>query len=144
MTVSAGADKAGINRCGSDPPTTQVVAHLQQRVTQLSTTVKASRQGLQNKLRSWLGGKKGGEGSAPLMGLHSGRKLPPRYTSNTIEAQTMKLADYAFLLRDFTTALTYYRAAGSEFKGDKAWRHYAFSQEMTALCLYLTDGSRMW
>ena len=148
----------------------QAVAHLQQRVMQLSTTVKASRQGLQNKLRSWLGGKKTGEGSTPLMGLHSGRKLP-RYTSNTIEAQTVKLADYAFLLRDFATALTYYRAAGSEFKGDKAWRHYAFSQvlltmalltmalltmalltmalldyafsqEMAALCLYLTDGSR--
>ena len=47
--------------------------------SQLSATVKASRQGLQNKLRSWLGGKKGGEGSAPLMGAMGSRKLP-RYT----------------------------------------------------------------
>ena len=70
-----------------------VVSHLQSRVLSLHATVKASRQGLQNKLRSWLGGKKD-TSSAPLIGLgSSGRKLP-RYTSNTIEAQIVKLADY--------------------------------------------------
>ena len=40
----------------------------------------------------------------------------------------LKLADYLFLLRDYPAALQYYRSAGSEFKGDKAWRHYAISQ----------------
>lgn len=57
------------------PYAEQVMIHLQQRIAQLNVTVKASRQGLQNKLRSWLGGKKGAEGSAPLIGLHSGRCL---------------------------------------------------------------------
>jgi len=73
--------------------------------------------------------------------VSAGRKLP-RYTSNAIEAQMMKLADYAFLLRDYGIALKSYRDAGLEFKSDKAWRHYALSQEMAALCIYLTDGSR--
>ena len=53
-----------------------------------------------------------------------------------------RLLRQAFLLRDYLTALTNYRAAGAEFKGDKAWRHFAATQEMAALCLYLTDGSR--
>ena len=65
-----------------------------------------------------------------------------RYTSSTIESQTRQLADFAFLLSDYGTALTYYRAAGSEFKSDKSWRHYAAALEMCALCLHLTDGPR--
>lgn len=65
----------------------------------------------------------------------SPRKLP-RYTSNTLELQTLKLADYAFLLRDYSTALSNYRQAGTEFKGDKAWRHYALSQD----CAHIREG----
>ena len=65
-----------------------------------------------------------------------------RYTYGTIEAQTRQLADCAFLLSDYQTALTYYRAAGGEFKSDKAWTHHAGCLEMAALCLHLTDGSR--
>ena len=54
----------------------------------------------------------------------------------------MQIAEYAFFLRDFPLALSYYRSAASEFKSDKAWRHYAHAQEMAALCLHLNGGSR--
>ena len=40
----------------------------------------------------------------------------------------MQLADYAFLLRDAGTALSFYRDAASEFKKDKAWRHHGSAQ----------------
>ena len=59
----------------------------------------------------------------------------------SIEAQTRQLADCSFLLGDYATALTHYRQASGEFKGDKAWNHYAISLEMIALCLHATDGS---
>jgi hypothetical protein len=150
-----------------------VLGHLQQRVVQISATVKASRQGVKNmvrsargvaagrgraftcmaygarmvrvhgacmvmctmracacptQMRSWLGGKKGPETAPPAPSASSAAAASggaPRYTANTIEAQLRQLADYAFMLRDSGTALANYRLAGGEFKGDKAWRHYA-------------------
>ena len=126
--------------CG--PLTRLVVGHLQQRVMQINATVKAARQGVKNMVRSWLGTKKGPEPSAQPAPSASSTSTSgaPRYTANTIEAQLRQLADYAFLLRDYATALANYRAAGAEFKGDKAWRHYAGTLEMAALCLFFTEG----
>ena len=151
-----------------------VLGHLQQRVVQISATVKASRQGVKNMVRSWLGGKKGTDAApaAPSASATSATGTP-RYTANTIEAQApsprislylprtstachgigpaltlqsppqlRQLADYAFMLRDYPTALANYRLAGAEFKSDKAWKHYAGTLEMVALCLYFSDGSR--
>ena len=179
----------------------------------LSSTVKAARAGLQNKLRSWLGGRSTAHASSPTASASGS----VRYLCGTIEAQTRQLADCAyacrgrpcpvdgtvpalrmpsnlldvsgvpnshgsllllllpwatptgplgtahgarrrrppsnrapgtgrrvagaFLLGDYTTALTAYRQASSEFKGDKAWSHYAVSQEMCALCLHGTEGA---
>ena len=97
-----------------------------------------------------------------------------RYVCGSIEAQTRQLADCAYLLGDYSTALTAYRQgewcskhartiiihpptlitthpsdtrtlpsstqAASEFKGDKAYWHYACALEMSAICLHCTDG----
>ena len=104
----------------------------------LSSTVKAARAGLQNKLRSWLGaghGKTSGASPNAAGGVGS-----MRYVCGTIEAQTRQLGDCAFLLGDYASALSAYRQAAGEFKGDRAWWHYAAALEMSALCLYMTDG----
>ena len=143
-----------------------VVGQLQQQLHQLAAIVKEKKAGLKNTLRSWLGGsRKGGDAAAasPPGGADRSGGASPRYQSSAIESHMRQarltylpcpsltlptlsclrqLADFAFLLHDFGTALTHYRAAGVEFKGDKAWRHYAGTQEMAALCLALTGGSR--
>jgi len=139
------ADMEQVRKLVAGPLAKLVLGHLQQRVVQISATVKASRQGVKNMMRSWLGGKKGPETASPAPSASSAAAASggaPRYTANTIEAQLRQLADYAFLLRDYATALANYRLAGADFKGDKAWRHYAGTLEMAALCLYLADGSR--
>lgn len=59
-----------------------------------------------------------------------------RYTCGSVEAQTRQLADFAFLLGDYASALVAYRQAASDFKGDKAWWHYADAMEMTAICAH--------
>ena len=64
-----------------------------------------------------------------------------KYLCGSIEAQTRQLADCAFLLGDYAIALKAYGYASSEFKNDKAWKHYALSQEMIALCTHATDGA---
>jgi tetratricopeptide (TPR) repeat protein len=123
----------------SGPVSKQAIESLTRRVIALSTTVKAARAGLQNKLRSWLGGRSTHAHSPNSSG--GGGSGGARYHSGSIEAQTRQLADCAFLLGDFGTALSAYRQAASEFKGDKAWWHYAVAMELSAICLYATDGS---
>jgi hypothetical protein len=120
----------------------QVIGSLQTRVVALSSTVKAARAGLQNKLRSWLGGRSTHHSHAPSASASaSAKEGSVRYVCGSIEAQTRMLADCAFLLGDYATALTAYRQAATEFKGDKAWWHYAAALEMTAICLHCTDGA---
>ena len=132
------SDVAALREMVEGPMLQQVLSSLQSRIVALSSTVKAARAGLQNKLRSWLGAGHGKtSGASPNAAGGAGSM---RYSCGTIEAQTRQLADCAFLLGDYATALTAYRQAAGEFKGDRAWWHYAAALEMSALCLHMTDG----
>lgn len=114
-----------------------MIESLQSRVVALSSTVKAARAGLQNKLRSWLGGRSAHHGHiGGSIGGGLGREGGIRYVCGCIEAQTRQLADCAFLLGDYATALSAYRQAANDFKGDKAWWHYASALEMSAICMF--------
>lgn len=136
----------------SGPLCRTLVAHLQQRLRQLEAIVKEKRQGLKNTFRSWLGGKKVSSPGASASGFGGiglaasasggGGAAAPRYLSTSIEAHMRQIADYAFFLADYSLAHSYYRSAASEFKSDKAWRHYAHAQEMAARCLALHGGNK--
>ena len=90
------------------PLTKQILGSLQSRVVALSSTVKAARAGLQNKLRSWLGSKSHGHSGPSAVSTGRGEGSV-RYVCGSIEAQTRQLADCAYLLGDYSTALTAYR-----------------------------------
>lgn len=47
------------------------------------------------------------------------------YPFTTQEAQTRRLADFAFMLEDFRLAVTVYDSLSKDFKIDRAWRYYA-------------------
>ncbi|CAG8551197.1 225_t:CDS:10 [Funneliformis mosseae] len=66
------------------------------------------------------------------------------YAHNTPEAQMRKLADYAFMLRDYKFAHSVYDSVKKDFSADKAWKYYAGAQEMIGICLLMlsTSGSR--
>jgi hypothetical protein len=145
------ADARELGAFVSGPLCRTVVNHLQHRLRQLEAIVKEKRQGLKNTFRLWLGGKKvsspgaaasvlGNMGSAASGG--GGGAAVPRYLSTSIEAHMRQIADYAFFLADYSLAHSYYRSAASEFKSDKAWRHYAHAQEMAARCLAMQGGSK--
>ncbi|KAI1267004.1 ER-golgi trafficking TRAPP I complex 85 kDa subunit-domain-containing protein [Xylariaceae sp. FL1019] len=59
------------------------------------------------------------------------------YRSDTPEAIMRKLADYAFMLRDWKLAHSTYDIIRSDFNNDKAWRYHAASNEMAALSLLI-------
>ena len=121
-------------RCSSSP---QVLASLQSRVVSLSSIVKGVRAGLQSKLRSWLGARSALHGNSGSPTSNSPNPSSVRYAHGSIEAQTRQLADCAFFLGDYATALTAYRQVANDFKSDKAWWHYAATVEMIALCRHI-------
>ncbi|GAW20761.1 hypothetical protein ANO14919_102720 [Xylariales sp. No.14919] len=59
------------------------------------------------------------------------------YYSNTPEAIMRKLADYAFMLRDWKLAYSTYDILRGDFNNDKAWRYHAAANEMAALSLLI-------
>jgi hypothetical protein len=59
------------------------------------------------------------------------------YPYNTPEAQMRKLADYAFMLRDYRYALSIYESARKDYQNDKAFKYSAGAQvrRLCRLCL---------
>ncbi|KAF3929274.1 hypothetical protein AA313_de0206854 [Arthrobotrys entomopaga] len=60
------------------------------------------------------------------------------YEPTMPEAQMRKLADWAFMLRDWKLAYDVYNTIRTDFNNDKAWLHVAGAQEMTIISLLLT------
>lgn len=55
------------------------------------------------------------------------------YPPSTPEALMRRLADYAFMLRDFKLAFTTYELLRTDYANDKAWKYQAGADEMTAI-----------
>ncbi len=60
------------------------------------------------------------------------------YRADTPEAIMRKLADYAFMLRDWKMAYSTYELLRSDFSNDKAWKYHAATNEMAAISLLIT------
>ncbi|KAI5820975.1 ER-golgi trafficking TRAPP I complex 85 kDa subunit-domain-containing protein [Pyronema omphalodes] len=60
------------------------------------------------------------------------------YPPTSPEAQMRKLADFAFMLRDWKLAHSTYDLLKTDFNNDKAWKYHAAAHEMTATSLLLT------
>ncbi|KAI9756046.1 MAG: hypothetical protein M4579_004016 [Chaenotheca gracillima] len=63
------------------------------------------------------------------------------YRPDTPEATMRKLADYAFMLRDWKLAQSIYDIIRADFNHDKAWKYQAGANEMGALSTLLTGQS---
>ncbi len=60
--------------------------------------------------------------------IHTNNSAIQIYAHHTPEAQMRKLADYAFMLRDYKFALSVYDSVKKDFSADKAWKYYAGAQ----------------
>ena len=59
------------------------------------------------------------------------------YRPDSPEAIMRKLADFAFMLRDFKLAQSVYELLKTDFGNDKAWKYHAGAHEMAALSTLL-------
>ncbi|KAK3338530.1 ER-golgi trafficking TRAPP I complex 85 kDa subunit-domain-containing protein [Neurospora tetraspora] len=59
------------------------------------------------------------------------------YRPDTPEAIMRRLADFAFMLRDWKLAMSTYDLLRTDFQNDKAWKYHASANEMAALSLLI-------
>lgn len=62
-----------------------------------------------------------------------------RYPFGAPEAQMRKLADYAFMIRDYKFAHTIYDTVRRDYATDKAYKYHAGTQEMIGICLLMMN-----
>ncbi|WWC60272.1 uncharacterized protein I303_102840 [Kwoniella dejecticola CBS 10117] len=60
------------------------------------------------------------------------------YPTTAVEALSRRLADFAFMLRDYKFAGGVYDSLRKDFAQDRAWRYSAAATEMYGLCLLLS------
>jgi hypothetical protein len=87
--------------------------------------VTAARKGLRNQLKTLLFRKSG-----PETPRASAAAPAAAYGPSTLEGQMRQLADLAFMMQDYDTATSTFRLLASDYKADKAWRHYSAVQVM--------------
>ncbi|CDU25237.1 uncharacterized protein SPSC_05071 [Sporisorium scitamineum] len=126
-----------------------IVPFMERYVQHMGDHLANSRKGLTNRLfgasRKLFGGvagvggssgdKSGGGASTPG-GLATSGGYDPQYEFypyTSIEAQTRRLADFAFTIRDYKLAASMYDLGRKDFASDKANRHAAGATEMFGL-----------
>ena len=78
-----------------------------------------------------------GPGMCPASSNPSYDALQGFYRADSSEALMRKLADYAFMLRDWKLAQSTYDLLRADFNDDKAWKYYAGANEMSAISTLL-------
>ena len=122
-----------------------IVPHMENRIAMWNEQVASRRRGISGRFLSlskrWTGIGVGGRNSSSAAspgGAGGGATgnydtVQQFYHSETAEALLRKLADYAFMLRDYKLAASTYDLLRTDYGNDKAWKHLAGADEMSAL-----------
>lgn len=120
-----------------------VVPHMENRVALWNDQVASKRRGISGRFMSmskrWTGfgaGSRGVAGSGGSAGSGSSGNydsLQGFYRPDTPEALLRKMADYAFMLRDYKLSSSTYELLRTDFNNDKAWKYHAGANEMSAI-----------
>lgn len=126
--------------------TQSIIPTMERHVSVWNDQVASRRRGIagrfMNLSRKWGGF---GGGSRSSTGSASGGadtyEALGYYRPETSEAIMRKLADFAFMLRDFKLAHSTYDLLRSDFHDAKAWKYHAATNEMAALSLLIMPQS---
>lgn len=137
-------DSAAIKTFVREMVTQSVVPFMESRVTTWNDQVASRRRGISGRFMSlskrWTGfgstakglSSSGLSGTATQSG-NNYNSIQGFYGSDTAEATMRRLADYAFMLRDWKLALSTYELLRTDFASDKAWKYLAGANEMAAI-----------
>ncbi|PRP88533.1 hypothetical protein PROFUN_02944 [Planoprotostelium fungivorum] len=109
--------------------------------------INTRNRGIGGQIRGWFGlsNKKKGNTPGAFAEKETTETVNPTgsaYSFNSVESSQKRLADYLFMLQDYTEALNMYRNSSKDYSNDKAWRWLAAGSEMAGLASFLLDPSR--
>jgi trafficking protein particle complex subunit 8 len=124
--------------------TQSVVPHMERNVSTWNEQVASRRRGISGRItniitKKWGFGGSSRSSSAPgaqgsVAGSNSNYDpVQGFYRPDAPEAIMRKLADYAFMLRDWKLAQSIYDLLRTDFSSDKAWEYHAATNEMAAI-----------
>ncbi|EXJ84023.1 hypothetical protein A1O3_04690 [Capronia epimyces CBS 606.96] len=124
-----------------------IVYHMEQRIALWNDQVASRRRGISGRFMSlskrWTGigaSSRASSSSANLVGSGASGNydsLQGTYRWDAPESLLRKLADYAFMLRDYKLAASTYELVRSDYANDKAWKHLAGANEMCCIATLL-------
>lgn len=135
------SDATAIRTFVREMVTQSVVPTMERNVSMWNDQVASRRRGISGRFMSLskrftFGG--GGRNSASGSGSGSSNyDATGFYRADTPEAIMRKLADFAFMLRDWKLAMSTYDLLRGDFQNDKAWKYHAAANEMAALALLI-------
>ncbi|KAI9021914.1 ER-golgi trafficking TRAPP I complex 85 kDa subunit-domain-containing protein [Hyaloraphidium curvatum] len=139
-------DLDGARAFVADFVTQHLVPFMEKTVANLNEQVASARRGLTGRLftagRRYFG--VGASSRSPTTSpslSEDGFMTLCRYAYSTPEAQMRRLADFAFMLRDWKLALSVYDTVRKDFQvEEKAIKYYAATLEMCGLCALLLES----
>ena len=126
--------------------TQSVIPSMERNISTWNDQVASRRRGVSGRLlnitKKWtvgFGGTRNGSNGSPTGSSSNYDSLQGFYRPDAPEAIMRKLADYAFMLRDWKLAYSTYNLLISDFSNDKAWRYHAATNEMAAISILLSQ-----
>ncbi|KAF9190349.1 Trafficking protein particle complex 8 [Haplosporangium sp. Z 11] len=115
-----------------------IIPYMERNIAHWNEQVAASRKGIAGRFRRYFSTGSKNPATALQQSPSSGSGGGVIYPHASPEAQMRKLADWAFMLRDYKFALSVYDTVKKDFAADKAWKYYGGTQEMIGLCLLMS------
>jgi tetratricopeptide (TPR) repeat protein len=123
-----------------------IVYHMEQRIALWNDQIASRRRGISGRFMSlskrWtgIGSSRNSSATASLGGSGASGNydgLQGFYRYEAPESLLRKLADYAFMLRDYKLAASTYDLLRSDYSDDKAWKYLAGANEMCCVATLL-------
>jgi hypothetical protein len=138
------SDATAIRTFVREMVTQSVIPTMERNVSVWNDQVASRRRGISGRFMSlskrWAFGsssRTSGSGSSSS----SNYDAQGFYRADTPEAIMRRLADFAFMLRDWKLAMSTYDLLRGDFQNDKAWKYHAPANEMAALALLIMPQS---
>ncbi|KAF9909923.1 Trafficking protein particle complex 8 [Linnemannia zychae] len=105
-----------------------IIPYMERNIAHWNEQVAASRKGIAGRFRRYFGTGSKNPATAIQQAPTAGSSGGVIYPHASPEAQMRKLADWAFMLRDYKFALSVYETVKKDFAADKAWKYYGGAQ----------------
>ncbi|CAK7218386.1 hypothetical protein SCUCBS95973_003466 [Sporothrix curviconia] len=145
------SDATAIRTFVREMVTQSLLPTMERSVSMWNDQVASKRKGLSGRFMSlskrWAGfgsssnSGSGGGGRDGSNGSSNYDAVRGYYGAEANEAILRKLADYAFMLRDWKLAMSTYDILRADYMSDKAWKYHAAANEMCALALLIMPPS---